>query len=99
MQTETIVRNGAPPIAAGWYHTCGMMSDGSVKCWGGNSSGQLGNGTNIYSSSPVTVSGITSAIAIAAGGQHSCALLSSGLVKCWGGNSSGQLGNGTTTNS
>jgi hypothetical protein len=70
-----------------------------VRCWGDNQYGQLGNGTIIPSPTPVTVSGITTAVAIEAGIFHMCALLQDGTVRCWGRGEEGRLGNGTTTNS
>jgi len=82
-------------IAAGVSHTCALISDGTIKCWGGNWKGQLGNGSTIGSPSPVTVEGISDGRAIAAGSGETCASLSSGDVKCWGDNHFGQLGNKT----
>ena len=89
-------------VTAGGFHTCVRLSDGTVKCWGNNLDGQLGDGSITNSPTPVEVSGISTATAIAAGGpfsNHTCAVLSNGTVKCWGPNSSGQLGDGSFTNS
>jgi len=82
-------------IVAGDIHTCALLSDGTVKCWGQGSLGRLGSGATADSPIPVTVTGISSATAIAAGGAHTCAVLSGGTVRCWGDNEVGQLGNGT----
>ena len=82
-------------LGAGLEHSCALVS-GAVECWGDNSSGELGNGTTIGSSTPVSVSGISGITEIAAGDSHTCALLSGGSVKCWGDNSRQQLGDGVT---
>ncbi|WP_068468395.1 PKD-like domain-containing protein [Candidatus Protochlamydia phocaeensis] len=89
-------------IAGGYTQSLAVRSDGTVWAWGGNSNGQLGNGTNTDSNLPVQVGGgtpLTDVIAIAGGNEHSLALRSDGTVWAWGGNNLGQLGNGTNANS
>ena len=84
--------SGVATMAGGVSHTC-MLGD-TVKCWGSNGSGQLGNGNMANSTSPVGVSGLGSGIAaLVAGWNHTCVLNSSGQAQCWGDNSHGQLGN------
>ena len=85
-------------IALGGSHSCALLTDGKVMCWGRNEFGQLGNGTSVDSTTPVEVSGITTAADVALGGAHSCALLTDGKVMCWGLNSEGQLGDASSTN-
>jgi alpha-tubulin suppressor-like RCC1 family protein len=76
------------------------LASGSIRCWGQNASGQVSPGSDCSGNicpTPVTVPGITNAIAVSAGDDHSCALLATGTVTCWGDNQFGQLGNGTFT--
>jgi alpha-tubulin suppressor-like RCC1 family protein len=81
-------------VAAGLAHTCAVLMDGRVQCWGDNQWGELGDGTFVSSTTPVTASGISDAVAVSAGYLHTCARTRSGRVLCWGQNGAGQVGNG-----
>jgi alpha-tubulin suppressor-like RCC1 family protein len=90
----------AVAISAGRYHTCALLDDGSVSCWGRNFFGQLGDGTTTDRNTPTQISSLgtdRTAVAISAGERHTCAILDDGSVSCWGGNNGGRLGDGTTT--
>ncbi len=90
----------AVDAAMGAYHTCVLRSDATVTCWGGNSNGQLGDGSTTNRQYPsTTVVGLTSVVQVVSGWAFSCARASGGTVWCWGANTSGQLGNGTWTDS
>ncbi len=86
-------------IDGGNVYSVALMYDGTVKSWGRNASGQLGDGTKNNSYVPVSVSGLTNVKEIVAGSYHTFALLNDGTVKAWGGNATGSLGDGTTTDS
>ncbi len=89
-------------------HTCALLDDGSLKCWGYNPAGELGLGdTNSRGDEPgemgdnlpaVDLGTNLRAIAVACGASHTCALLADGGVKCWGSNYAGALGLGDTRN-
>lgn len=91
--------SGVKAVEAGGQHTCAIMeADGSVKCWGSNFAGQLGNNSKLSSTTPVTVQGLSGVTKLSAGSNYVCAL-ASGAVKCWGLNQQGQLGIGASTSS
>ncbi|MFN8559809.1 MAG: hypothetical protein U0531_21495, partial [Dehalococcoidia bacterium] len=95
---DVSLAGAATAVSAGGGHTCAVLSSGAVQCWGGNTSGQLGNGAATRNSlPPVAVTGITTATAVTAGDEHACVLLNTGAVRCWGANAVGQLGNGAAS--
>ncbi|CAA9363131.1 MAG: hypothetical protein AVDCRST_MAG89-3882 [uncultured Gemmatimonadetes bacterium] len=73
-------------IVAGDAHTCGLVSDGTVFCWGENTRGQVGSGTTFGDPvpSPAQVSTPARFVSIAAGGNASCGLTAEGKAYCWG---------------
>ena len=77
---------GAPvAVDAGDDHTCALLSDGAVQCWGANSFGQLGDRGTDSSAVPTAVAGLAGpAVSVAAGMMHSCAQLEDETVQCWG---------------
>lgn len=89
-------------IAGGGSHSLALCTDGTVAAWGLNAAGQLGNGGNTQSTTPVavTASGVLagkSVFMVAAGAAHSIAHCRDGTVAAWGANSNGELGNNSTS--
>lgn len=84
-------------LSAGFNHTCAVISDGSVKCWGKNDFGQVGNGTSTSSPTAPAIALAGGVEKVRAGYQSTCAVLATGELRCWGHNSNGQLGLGNTT--
>jgi len=107
-QTDGFKTTITVPMTAGFAHSCFMLDNGSVKCWGENSYGQLGLGDTINRGdnssdmgdnlTAIDLGNERTATAIAAGNHHTCAILDNESVKCWGANASGQLGLGDTNN-
>ena len=91
--------SGVSSISAGYNHSCLTTVGGAAKCWGNNSYGELGTGTNSNFLVPVNVSTISSGVSkILAGNRSTCVSSSAGALKCWGHNGNGQLGDGTKVN-
>ncbi len=87
-------------ISSGYYHTCGISSNGGniARCWGYNGNGALGDNTTTASQIPVTVAGnITTWSRVTVGNQFSCGTFGT-LTQCWGNNGNGQLGNNDQSN-
>jgi len=93
--------SGVTAIAAGtgngWDHTCAVLSDTTVDCWGVVSASSTSG--PVFLLTPFAVSGLSGATAVSAGAFHACALLADTTVRCWGDNEFGELGDGTTTDS
>ena len=87
-------------LSSGGSHTCAILDNGSVSCWGAGGDGQLGNGGTSQQNSPTLTGSFgigRTAVALSSGDSHTCAILDNGDVSCWGRNSLGQLGNGDTS--
>jgi alpha-tubulin suppressor-like RCC1 family protein len=99
---QKVIGLGQPAvaIAAGWYTSCALLVDSTVRCWGFGGNGGLGNGTlTVNSPLPVKVKNLKHAVDIDMGLRHACATRSDGTEWCWGYNASHDLGDGTTTQS
>jgi alpha-tubulin suppressor-like RCC1 family protein len=79
----TVIASGATAVSAGASHTCALVANGNVACWGANDRGQLATGTTITASSPQT-SKFTGAVALASGGSTSCIINAVGERWCAG---------------
>ena len=90
--------SGATQVCTGRTHACARRATGTVRCWGANSEGQLGDGTITPQNTAVNdVLGVTGAVDMALTSSHVCVRDAAGAAKCWGSNTYGQLGDGTTT--
>ncbi|MDB4864922.1 hypothetical protein OAI00_00955 [Euryarchaeota archaeon] len=81
-------------ISMGFHHTCGIIDNNDLYCWGYNDQGQLGIGTTEQTNYPIPQLVDSNVIGVSTGNNHACALYESQTIKCWGANSEGQLGTG-----
>jgi alpha-tubulin suppressor-like RCC1 family protein len=92
--------DGARGVGAGYTHSLAILADGTVRAWGLNGYGQIGDGTVASRANPVAVVGaggqgtLGGIVAVAGGEAHSLALAADGTVYAWGANAHGQLGLG-----
>lgn len=84
---------GWAQVDTGWFHTCGITTEGRMSCWGDNSHGQLGDGTRKNATKPRRVAG-TGWRSVTVGGWSTCATKTDFSLWCWGRNNVGQLGVG-----
>lgn len=96
--TQASALAGGTNIETGENHACAALGGGSIRCWGANASGQLGNGTATSTTAPVTFGsslGLTFSPDLALGIAHSCAINEgTGVALCSGDNTYGQIGSG-----
>ncbi len=88
----TDLGTSALDVSFGGSHACALMRGGTVRCWGDNARGQLGDATQTERPRPVLVMGLFDAVRVSAGARHTCAIRATGELFCWGDNSDGQLG-------
>lgn len=90
----------AQSVSVGSSHTCAILDNGSVKCWGRNIEGQLGYGDSTPRNKPesyvLDLGASRTAISITSSANHNCVVLDNHTIKCWGLNNFGQLGYGDT---
>ncbi len=93
--------DAAVQLAAGGHHTCALLADGSLRCWGANDAGQLGQaragdvGDDPGEMPPPRI-GVEEVVQVVAGANHTCTRHADGTVRCWGAGAAGQLGDGET---
>ncbi|MCY1004596.1 hypothetical protein OV079_03220 [Nannocystis pusilla] len=102
LPTPAVALGGAAvQLAAGGHHTCALLADASLRCWGANDAGQLGQARTgdvgdepgEMPPPPIAVDGV---VQVVAGANHTCTRHEDGAVRCWGAGAAGQLGDGKT---
>lgn len=92
-KTEAVVPN-ARSFACDLAHACAATTDGKAFCWGQNSYGKLGDGTEQFHATPTLVKGLSDVAEIGTNGERTCARTTSGSVYCWGDSEFGKAGDG-----
>lgn len=94
--TLPIVRS----VHGGFFHTCAVLvEDRGVSCWGNGVNGQMGDGQDTSSLTPVRVPDLTGVRSLTVGEKHNCAIVPGRLLQCWGGNDFGQIDTSLLTRS
>src|SRR5688572_17323263 len=102
LAVPSVFRVGSAPddartsVSVGFQHACGLNAQGQAFCWGSNSEGELGDGTDSAKVEPVRVGGNQTFASIATGYLRTCGLNAQGQAFCWGSNTTGALGDGTS---
>jgi alpha-tubulin suppressor-like RCC1 family protein len=96
-----VLASRANVVTAGGDHSCAVLDNGNVQCWGSNGNLESGvaSGSSVLSPAAITLAGSAKAATISAGYQHTCVVAQGGAVQCWGANASGQRGWGSSTSS
>ena len=97
--SESTIPGGAVEVRAGTFHTCALMDNGGLKCWGSNSSGQVTGLSSSYATPRDVTDHLFGVQFFDTGWYHTCSIKTDQVIRCWGINGSGQLGDGTTDSS
>lgn len=94
---ECVTPFSAADVSIGFGHACATRSDGTLRCWGDNMLGELGDGTTDWPGRAKVLVPLSNVVEVSTGYYYTCARQITGTVSCWGSNDYGQLGDGTQT--
>jgi alpha-tubulin suppressor-like RCC1 family protein len=92
-----VIDQPATRIASGNHFACAIVADETLRCWGNDEHGELGDGASSITFPAVSSPALSDVVDVSGGAFHACAVLRGGDVYCWGDNASGQLGTGDTS--